>query len=110
MSTRKAILEGRNGMVAGVRSSKPVRVALLVGLGLLVAGCASEAPQDTWQPEGENAQKIHDLQWPVFAIAGLVMVIVFVAVGWCVVRYRDRGQPIPKQTHGRPWPSPRSAR
>jgi cytochrome c oxidase subunit 2 len=102
MSTRKAILEGRNGMVAGVRSSKPVRVALLVGLGLLVAGCASEAPQDTWQPEGENAQKIHDLQWPVFAIAGLVMVIVFVAVGWCVVRYRDRGQPIPKQTHGRP--------
>ena len=24
------------------------------------------------------------------------------AVGWCVFRYRDRGQPIPKQTHGRP--------
>ena len=28
--------------------------------------------------------------------------IVAAAVGWCVLRYRDRGQPIPKQTHGRP--------
>ena len=24
------------------------------------------------------------------------------AVGWAIFRYRDRGQPIPKQTHGRP--------
>ena len=67
-----------------------------------MAGCAEDAPQDTWQPDGPNAQKIQDLQWPVFAIAGVVMVIVFAAVGWCVLRYRDRGQPIPKQTHGRP--------
>ena len=71
-------------------------------LGLLVAGCAEDAPQDTWQPAGENAQKIQNLQWPVFAIAGLVGLIVAAAVLWCVVRYRDRGQPIPKQTHGRP--------
>ena len=67
-----------------------------------MAGCAKDAPQDTWQPAGENAQKIQNLQWPVFAIAGIVGVIVIVAVGWCVFRYRDRGQPIPKQTHGRP--------
>jgi cytochrome c oxidase subunit 2 len=38
----------------------------------------------------------------VFAIAGVVLVIVILAVGWCVFRYRDRGQPIPKQTHGKP--------
>ena len=67
-----------------------------------LAGCADNAPQDTWQPEGDNAQKIHDLQWPVFAIAGLVGLAVFTAVIWCIYRYRDRGQPIPKQTHGRP--------
>ena len=36
----------------------------------VLAGCADEAPQDTWQPAGDNAQKIQDLQWPVFAIAG----------------------------------------
>ncbi len=29
-------------------------------------------------------------------------VIVAVAIGWAVYRYRDRGQPIPKQTHGKP--------
>jgi cytochrome c oxidase subunit 2 len=68
----------------------------------VLAGCADNAPQDTWQPEGENAQKIQDLQWPVFAIAGAVFLIVVAAVSWCIYRYRDRGQPIPKQTHGRP--------
>jgi cytochrome c oxidase subunit 2 len=38
----------------------------------------------------------------VFAIAGLVLVIVALAVMWCVFRYRDRGQAIPEQTHGKP--------
>jgi hypothetical protein len=28
-------------------------------------------------PAGENAQMIHDLQWPIFAVAGIVGVIVF---------------------------------
>jgi cytochrome c oxidase subunit 2 len=74
----------------------------ITGLVLLAAGCAKDAPQDTWQPAGENAQKIQNLQWPVFAIAGVVGLLVAAAVGWCVFRYRDRGQAIPKQTHGRP--------
>ena len=38
----------------------------------------------------------------MFAIAGLVLLLVAAAVTWCVYRFRDRGQPIPKQTHGRP--------
>ncbi|MFV0306403.1 MAG: cytochrome c oxidase subunit II [Desertimonas sp.] len=74
----------------------------LIAGALLVAGCAQNAPQDTWDPAGENAQKIHDLQWPVFAIAGVVGVIVFVVVGIVVVKFRDRGQPIPEQSHGKP--------
>jgi cytochrome c oxidase subunit 2 len=103
MSRDGQVLEERNDMVGRVpRRQLTGRVALLVGLGVLAAGCAKEAPQDTWQPAGENAQKIQDLQWPVFAIAGVVLVIVALAVGWCIVRYRDKGQPIPKQTHGRP--------
>ena len=68
----------------------------------LLAGCAKNAPQDTWQPKGPNAQKIDDLQKPVFAIAGIVGVIVFAAVGYAVFKFRDRGQPIPEQTHGKP--------
>jgi cytochrome c oxidase subunit II len=69
---------------------------------VLVAGCAKDAPQDTWQPAGTNAQRIQNLQYPVFLIAGVVGLIVFAAVGWCMYRYKDRGQAIPKQTHGRP--------
>jgi hypothetical protein len=33
---------------------------------------------------------------------GVVGVIVFAAVGWVMFRYRDRGQAIPEQTHGKP--------
>ncbi len=78
------------------------RLALLALVGALVAGCANDAPQDTWDPAGPNAQQIHDLQWKVFLAAGVVGVVVFAVIGYAVVRYRDRGQPIPKQTHGRP--------
>ena len=50
--------------VAAVADRRRRRAAL--------AGCAEDAPQDTWQPAGENAQKIQNLQWPVFLIAGIV--------------------------------------
>jgi cytochrome c oxidase subunit II len=77
-------------------------IAGIAGMVVLAAGCAKDAPQDTWQPAGTNAQRIQNLQYPVFIIAGVVGLIVFAAVGWCMYRYKDRGQPIPKQTHGRP--------
>ncbi len=73
-----------------------------VGVVALLSGCATNAPQDTWKPKGENAQKIHDLQWPVFLVAGVVGVIVMVAVAYAVIRFKDRGQPMPEQTHGKP--------
>ena len=50
------------------------------GVAALLSGCAENAPQDTWKPKGENAQKIQDLQWPVFLVAGVVGVIVMVVV------------------------------
>ncbi|NND73982.1 MAG: cytochrome c oxidase subunit II [Ilumatobacter sp.] len=78
------------------------RLGSVAMLAALVAGCANDAPQDTWQPAGENAQKIHDLQWPVFLVAGLVGVAVFGVLFYALWRYRDTGQPIPKQIHGRP--------
>jgi len=89
-------------MLPGLSRGRRGAIAAVVGAAALLAGCAKDAPQDTWQPEGENAQDIHNLQWPVFAIAGVVLLIVMGAVGWSVYRYRDRGQPIPEQTHGRP--------
>ena len=67
-----------------------VPAAVVVG-GALLAGCAKDAPQDTWQPAGDNAQKIQNLQWPVFLIAGIVLVLVAAAIGWVV--YRSPGRP-----------------
>lgn len=94
------------GTVAGMVARRGFRRrrAAVAGLAVLLfsAGCARDAPQDTWRPAGENADMIQNLQWPVFAIAGAVLVIVAVAIGWVIFRYRDRGQPLPKQTHGRP--------
>lgn len=82
--------------------SRRARIGLAVGLAAVVAGCAQDAPQDTWDPAGENAQMIHDLQWPVFAIAGVVGVIVLSVVAYVIVKFRDRGQAMPEQTHGKP--------
>ena len=68
----------------------------------VLSSCAKDAPQDTWQPAGENSRRIADLQvWP-FGIAGIVLLIVAAAVGYSVLKFRDRGQAIPKQSHGKP--------
>jgi len=101
------VLEGRNDMVGRVPrrllpGRRTVAITGLSSLVVLAAACAEDAPQDTWDPAGPNAQKIHNLQWPVFSIAGLILLTVAATVLFCVIRFRDRGQPIPKQTHGRP--------
>jgi cytochrome c oxidase subunit II len=78
------------------------RAVAPLALTLALTACAQDAPQDTWKPAGENAQMIQDLQWWVFLIAGIVGLLVFLAVIYCVVKFKDRGQPIPDQSHGNP--------
>jgi len=78
------------------------RLAAVAIGALVLAGCAKDAPQDTWAPAGPDAQAIHDLQWPIFLLAGIVGVIVFLVVGFSLWRFRDRGQPMPEQSHGNP--------
>ena len=90
MSTVRSVKQ-RSGILLAI-------VAAAIGLG----GCARNAPQDTFQPAGENARKIQNLQLPVFIVAGIVGLIVFGVVLFVVIRYKDRGQEMPKQTHGRP--------
>jgi cytochrome c oxidase subunit 2 len=41
---------------------------------------------------------IDDLQQPVFAVAGIIGIIVAVVIAYAMWRYKDRGQPIPEQT------------
>jgi cytochrome c oxidase subunit 2 len=77
-------------------------IAAALGVGALVAGCAEDAPQDMFQPAGPNAQSIYDLSLWVFILAGIVGVIVMVFIAIIVVKFRDKGQAIPDQGHGRP--------
>jgi cytochrome c oxidase subunit II len=90
------------------------RVALVVtGFVLLLAGCASDAPLDTFSPEGPQAQTIDDLAVPVFIVAGVVFFLVLGFLLAIAVKFRDKGQGVegagdaddpdfvfPKQTHG----------
>ena len=96
-----------SGVDQPVSTVRVVKQRSAIGLAVIAVaavfgGCASNAPQDTFQPEGENAQKIQNLQLPVFIVAGIVGVIVFAVIMFVVIRFRDRGQAMPEQTHGKP--------
>ena len=74
-----------------------------IAAAIVLAGCAKDAPQDTFKPKGPNARTIDDLQRPLFYVAGIVGLIVFAAIGYSILRFKDRGQEMPKQTHGKTW-------
>lgn len=90
--------------VTPVKSSRRRIITALAGLSgaAFLSGCATNAPQDTFQPEGPNAGLIHDLNLIVFPIAGVIGVLVLALAGYIFVKYRDRGQAIPAQSHGKP--------
>ncbi len=83
--------------------SRWMNVTAAIGL-VALAGCAQDAPQDSLEPKGPQARTIDDLIMPIFGVAGVVFLIVVVAVGYCVVRFRDRPdrEDMPEQTHGKP--------
>jgi len=78
------------------------RAIAFVGVSLLLAGCASHAPLDTWKPKGTAAHQIDRLQKPVFYIAGVVGVVVFIAVAMAIWKFRQRegDSRLPHQSHG----------
>jgi cytochrome c oxidase subunit 2 len=90
--------------VTPVKSSRRRIITALAGLSgvAFLSGCATNAPQDTFQPSGPNAQMIDDLNMIVFPIAGVVGVIVLALAGYIFLKFRDRGQAIPAQSHGKP--------
>ena len=104
MSRRKSTnwLAAKIASVRGVMRNALKPMIAVGGISVVAASCATNAPQDTWQPKGPNAKLIDDLQQPVFAVAGIIGLIVAVAVIYTMIKYRDRGQPIPEQTHGKP--------
>jgi cytochrome c oxidase subunit 2 len=86
-----------------MKSSRRVIAGLAgVSAALFLSGCATNAPQDTWKPKGENAAKIDTLQKMVFPIAGIVGVLVLALAAYIFIKFRDQGQDIPSQSHGKP--------
>ncbi|MBM3639419.1 MAG: cytochrome c oxidase subunit II [Actinobacteria bacterium] len=81
---------------------RALAITKLVGASIFLAGCAKDAPQDVFQPKGENAADINNLQYMVFGIAGVVGVIMTVLFVVTMTKFRDKGQPIPEQSHGKP--------
>ena len=39
----------------------------------------------------------------MFSVAGVVLLLVGLAIAFCVWKFNDRGQDMPEQTHGKPW-------
>lgn len=79
------------------------RTALLAPLVLALAACADKAPLDTLNPKGPEARTIDELVNPVFAIAGVVFVIVQFGVLALLWKYRKRkgeDDSLPTQVHG----------
>jgi cytochrome c oxidase subunit 2 len=90
--------------VSHVKNSRRRIATTLVGVAgtIALAGCAQNAPQDIWKPAGDNAQKINALDKIVFPIAGIVGVLVTALAIYIFIKFRDKGQAIPAQSHGKP--------
>lgn len=86
------------------RRRSPWSLIGLAGLVLILAGCASNAPLDTFQPEGPEARTIMDLVLPVFLVAAVVFVLVEGAIVFILWKFRSRKDDdpdaVPTQVHG----------
>ncbi|MDO8614558.1 MAG: cytochrome c oxidase subunit II [Dehalococcoidia bacterium] len=85
-----------------IHLSRALSALLVLGLlALLLAGCETDTPQNTFDARGEVAARQRDLfymaMWPAIAILILVCVVLVVAL----LRFRRRSpDELPKQVHG----------
>jgi cytochrome c oxidase subunit 2 len=69
------------------------RCLLLVAAAVVAAGCLP-------RPATTEARSIADLYWIFMAAAAVVAGVVYVLATWAVLRYRRRGDRLPKQVFG----------
>lgn len=82
---------------------RPLRWVATALVALTVAGCATDAPQDTLDPAGPAARTIDTLSNSMFIIAAIVFVLVQGLIIYMVVRFRRRDgddDVFPAQLHG----------
>jgi cytochrome c oxidase subunit 2 len=84
-----------------LRKAGPLLALALVSF---LGACAKDAPQDTLEPKGPNAQLIDDLSDPVFMVAGVVFVVVLAGAVFIAMKFRARTDEqfddMPGQIHG----------
>ena len=76
-------------------------VALAIGAAALLVAC--DAPQTTFSPKSDVAQRVHTLYILVTIMASLVGAVVIGALLYALFRFRSRGRglaPAASQTHG----------
>ena len=81
---------------------RPLRWPAAAAVALALAGCASDAPQDSLDPAGPAARSIDNLFGPVVLVATAVFILVQGLIIYMVVRFRRRGDDdgFPTQLHG----------
>ncbi len=84
-----------NARSTGARRSRLAGAFVL--LVLFLAGCASEAPLDTFQPEGPEARTIYDLVLPVFIVSGVVFLLVQLGTVFIAWKFRARKDDDPEE-------------
>src|ERR1041384_5875027 len=88
----------RRGLGGRVRR---LGVAAIPAVFVFLASCASNAPQDTLDPDGPIARKQDHLFLFVFAIATVMFFLVMGLIAATVIRHWHRpGRPDPIQVHG----------
>ncbi len=77
-------------------------LSVTAAAGLLLVACGDqELPQNALDPEGPVARQLDDLIDPVFAVAGVVFVLVQGLVLYSALRFRRRSDDeAPRQVHG----------
>ena len=91
-------------MTRSPRLRRARTAALGLALTVVLAGCASNAPQDTLKPAGKYSREIDHLFKPVFLVAVVVFVLVQGLVLFSVLKFRrkkdDDDTEFPNQIHG----------
>jgi cytochrome c oxidase subunit II len=86
-----------------VTRSPKNRARLALGLAALLLAACGDEKQDVFTPDGPRAESINELQVPVFVVAGVVGLLVAVAMAVVLVRGRQRAKqdaPDPVQLEG----------
>jgi cytochrome c oxidase subunit 2 len=86
-------------MTRPILPRRAVRAAL-VGVLVLVTGCAEDAPQDYLKPEGPIARRVDELWDVTFLIAAVIFVIVEGLLVFALIKFRERPGREAAQFHG----------